>query len=79
LACCSATATVLDEFLQTIELCPAISGGVDGQPSITSFCDLPHVEIDTTRTTATLKAGILELRMPKIGRAQATRVEVKNA
>ena len=40
--------------------------------------DLP-VEIDAAKTVATLNAGVLELRMPKIGRAQVTRVEIKTA
>lgn len=40
--------------------------------------DLP-VEIDTAQTTATLREGVLELHMPKVGRAQPTRVEVKSA
>jgi HSP20 family protein len=39
--------------------------------------DLP-VEIDTAKTTATLKEGVVELQMPKVGRAQPTRVEVKS-
>lgn len=40
--------------------------------------DLP-AEVDPTKTTATLKNGVLELSMPKGGQAKSTRVEVKAA
>ena len=38
--------------------------------------DLPS-EIDSARATATLKNGILEIKIPKIGKAATARVEVK--
>ena len=40
--------------------------------------DLP-VDIDTAKTTATLKNGMLEVQMPKSATAKTTRVEVKAA
>lgn len=40
--------------------------------------DLP-AEVDATKTTATLKNGVLELSMPRNGQAKSTRVEVKVA
>jgi HSP20 family protein len=40
--------------------------------------DLP-VEIEAAKATATLKDGVLELRMPKTAQAKSTRVEVKGA
>ena len=40
--------------------------------------DLP-AEVDATKTTATLKNGVLELSMPKSGEAKNARVEVKAA
>jgi HSP20 family protein len=38
--------------------------------------DLPS-EIDSAKATATLKNGILEINVPKTGKAATTRVEVK--
>jgi HSP20 family protein len=35
------------------------------------------VEVDAAKTTATLKAGVLEVHMPKVRSAQAARLEVK--
>jgi HSP20 family protein len=40
--------------------------------------DLP-AEVDATKTTATLRNGVLDFTMPKGGQAKSTRVEVKAA
>lgn len=40
--------------------------------------DLP-AEVDTTKATATLKNGVLELTLPKTAQAKSTRVEIKAA
>jgi len=40
--------------------------------------DLP-AEVDTAKTIATLKNGVLELNLPRGGQAKSTRVEVKAA
>lgn len=45
---------------------------------ILRMVDLP-VEVETDKTTATLKNGILELTLPKVARAQTQRIRPKAA
>ncbi|MGA2510646.1 MAG: Hsp20 family protein [Candidatus Acidiferrales bacterium] len=45
---------------------------------ILRIVDLP-AEVDASKTTATLKNGVLELSMPKSAQTKSTRVEVKAA